>query len=156
MRKVFMAAVLAALGVGLVCFSATADEKGEGKGEGGKARVASAGLLVAVDEKGKTITVRAGKLRAALALGDQVTVTLDDKAAKLADLKPGTKVALKMSADNKTVVGITAGEKVEIGGGKPEGKEAPAPKRPEGKEGPAPKRPEGKEAPAPKKPEGNG
>jgi hypothetical protein len=69
-------------------------------------------------------------------------VTLDEKPAQLADLKEGMPLALKLSADNKTVIGIEAGAKVLIRG-KPEGKEAPAPKRPEGKQAPAPKRPEG-------------
>lgn len=154
--KSMQAILSAGLLVALVVFAQVrADDKEEGKGEGGGKGKAqpTLGLLEAVDAAGKTLTLRVGKIRSTLALAEKLDVKIDDKAAKLDDLKVGMTVRLTLSDDKKTITGVEAGEKIVLGG-KAEGKEAPAPKRPEGKEAPAPKRPEGKEAPAPKRPEG--
>jgi hypothetical protein len=152
MKKMLSCVMMALLGLGCVVFAtARADEK-EG---GGKSKSATVlGKLAEIKEAEKIVSLTVGRKVSKYTLADQLTVKIDDKPGKLADLKPGTVIQVKLSEDKKSIVEIAAGEKIKLGEQKAEGKEAPAPKRPEGKEAPAPKRPEGKEAPAPKRPEG--
>jgi hypothetical protein len=132
-------------------------KEGEGKGkEAGKKGRPKAAIFQSIDEKANTITIYGGEkgdTTYPLTNPFKVVFQADEgkaKDAKVADLKSGQPVGLKMNAEGKAVEMITILRK-----GQPEGKEAPAPKRPEGKEAPAPKRPEGKEAPALKRPEGD-
>lgn len=130
-------------------------EGGEKGKEGGGKKRPGAAIFQAIDEKASTVTVKAGEkgnVTHPLANPFKVLYQGDEGKTidgKVGDLKAGFAVSLKMNAEGKAVEAITILRK-----GRPEGKEAPAPKRPEGKEAPAPKRPEGKEAPAPKTPEG--
>jgi hypothetical protein len=144
----FVAGLLLAFGVAFAVVQA------DGEGEGGK-NAQRVELLKEINEKEKTLTTKTGKRTTVFTLSDKLEIKIDGKDGKLADLKPGTAIAIKMSDDKKTLIGIEAGDKIRVGGGKPEGKEAPAPKKPEGKEAPAPKQPEGGEKkPVEKKPEG--
>jgi hypothetical protein len=137
-----------------------ADDKEEGgpKKKQGAKESPKAAIFQALDEKANTLTVKAGEKGAVThPLTNPFKVVHQAKEgktvdAKVADLKTGMAIGLKMNAEGKAVEVITILQAK--GKGKPEGKEAPAPRRPEGKEAPAPKRPEGKEAPAPKRPEG--
>lgn len=130
-------------------------EGGEGKGkEGGKKGRPKAATFQSIDEKANTLTVKGGEKGETtypLTKPFKIVHQADEgqtKDAKVSDLKSGQAIGLKMNAEGKAVEVITI-----LRQGRPEGKEAPAPKRPEGKEAPAPKRPEGKEAPAPRQPE---
>ena len=129
-------------------------EGGEKGKEGGGKKRPGVAIFQSIDEKAKTITVKAGEkgnVTHPLANPFKVLHQGDEGAAKdgkVADLKAGMAVSLKMNADGKAVDSITILRK-----GRPEGKEAPAPKRPEGKEAPAPKRPESKETPVLRRPE---
>jgi hypothetical protein len=130
-------------------------EGGEKGKEGGGKKRPSAVIFQAIDERAGTVTVKAsekGNTTHPLANPFKVLRQGDEGKTidgKVGDLKTGLAVNLKLNAEGKAVEAITILRK-----GRPEGKEAPAPKRPEGKEAPAPKRPEGKEAPAPKSPDG--
>ncbi len=70
------------------------------------------GTLQSVDTAKNTVTIkinnrRTGPMAKTFELAKDIAVLRDGKAAKLSDLKPGGHVALKLSADQKTVVGIS-------------------------------------------------
>jgi hypothetical protein len=130
-----------------------ADEGGEGGAKKGRPTPA---LFQSIDDKAGTLTVKGGEKGVTvypLANGFKVVQQAAQgqvKEARVADIKPGQPIGLKMNAEGKAVEVIT----ILSGRSGPEGKEAPAPRRPEGKEAGAPRRPEGKEAGAPRRPEG--
>jgi small nuclear ribonucleoprotein (snRNP)-like protein len=73
----------------------------------------AAGALQSVDAAKNTITItvnnrQTGKTEKTFDMVKDITVVQDGKAAKLSDLKPGGHVTLKLSADQKTVVGVTS------------------------------------------------
>ncbi len=70
------------------------------------------GSLQSVDTAKNTVTIkisnrRTGPMEKTFELAKDIAILRDGKAAKLSDLKPGGRVALKLSADQKTVVGIS-------------------------------------------------
>ena len=83
------------------------------------------GTVKMVDVKGGTISIEGRKHEGktdppiTFALGKDVSFTVDGKAAKLADLKPGTAVTLTVAEDRQTVVAIAVPPRRE--GGEREG-----------------------------------
>jgi ferric-dicitrate binding protein FerR (iron transport regulator)/Cu/Ag efflux protein CusF len=87
--------------------------KGKEGGEKGKAKVIN-GEIKAVDASNNSVTIVLGKEAGekTFKLGADAIVMIDGKPGKLADVKTGSRGTLKLSDDEKTVMGLSVGQKM--------------------------------------------
>jgi len=135
-----LTALAVCLAFACILTAAGDDKEGEGKGKGKKGTSITA-QVTAVDVTKSTITlaVRDGSgnddtensplVDKTFAVAKDAKISIDGKAAKLADVKANSRASISLTDDRKTVTGITVGK----GKGGGEGGEKSQPKKEKGK-----------------------